>query len=430
MYHTDSPGGNGIHLVAYDGPWLRNTMKGPGNLCDYQPNAVHGSPKVPDGYQILAIPTDAIVEPLPADEPSCSIVYNYNFVKLSIALGQVLYAITTLYRARGNQISQFGYVAFGLTVPPYLIMSAFNLLGNLACPEYSEVYLVESGVLDEARARGGKFHSTVGRLVEDFDAKFRIAEEVPDLLIPCRPISISLENGALQAEIDLPVNKVVVTEDKPVLSTTGKAITNEIPKDAGRNSVEIVQSESGNHRFRLLEGRDNYKGFEQIDEPILFVPSCNVLRTSRVSVQDKGLVVEGVSWNDFIYNFDISFAGWGGGLTRQPIAALLSVLVAGLTFAIIGGMTQFHPGHSTLAQRVWIMSWLCLSNGYFILFLLIYALTHPVLQSLVSRKHIGLDQLNQIPLLITHVVIVPVVIGGFVVVGQMLKSYGSCILIP
>jgi len=43
----------------------------------------------------------------------------YSFLKLLISLIQATWAIITLYRARGNQIDEYRYAAFGLTVAPY-----------------------------------------------------------------------------------------------------------------------------------------------------------------------------------------------------------------------------------------------------------------------------------------------------------------------
>jgi hypothetical protein len=64
---------------------------------------------------------------------------------------QLIYAITTLYRTRGDQIAIFGYAAFGLTVTQYAWMSFVNLLGNWVCPHYPSLYLVESPTLSELR---------------------------------------------------------------------------------------------------------------------------------------------------------------------------------------------------------------------------------------------------------------------------------------
>jgi len=106
------------------------------------------------------------VEPLPENEATCTIYYNYNLLKSVIALGQALYGISTLYQAPGDQISQYGYVAFSLTVAPYATMSVVNLIAAFFYPDYPEAYLVETSILVEARSRGGKFQGVAGRLIE------------------------------------------------------------------------------------------------------------------------------------------------------------------------------------------------------------------------------------------------------------------------
>ena len=71
-----------------------------------------------------------------------------------------------LYRARGGQISCYGYAAFGLTVIPYLIMSLLNSFADAVTPSYPTCYLVRSEEMDEAERREGcYFDGVVGRLV-------------------------------------------------------------------------------------------------------------------------------------------------------------------------------------------------------------------------------------------------------------------------
>jgi len=80
---------------------------------------------------------------------------------------QLLFAVATLYRTRGDQINQFGYAAFGLTVIQYGLMSLINLLGNLMCPQYPTMYLVQSSTLMDAQHDGAVIEGIVGVLDED-----------------------------------------------------------------------------------------------------------------------------------------------------------------------------------------------------------------------------------------------------------------------
>ena len=85
---------------------------------------IHGSCVLPEnGYYALAyVSRNAKVESLhkkPGQDIPTVLSSSYSFVRAAIAVIQVLYASTTLYRAtRGPQIDQYGYAAFGLTVVP------------------------------------------------------------------------------------------------------------------------------------------------------------------------------------------------------------------------------------------------------------------------------------------------------------------------
>lgn len=110
---------------------------------------IHGRVSLPSGWELVKVPWDAMFEDddaMPENEKvvAIQISQDYSVTKSAIALGQTLYAISTLYNTRGNQIQQFGYAAFGFTVIPYAFMSIMNLLGNLVCPEFPTMYVVES----------------------------------------------------------------------------------------------------------------------------------------------------------------------------------------------------------------------------------------------------------------------------------------------
>jgi hypothetical protein len=134
---------------------------------------LHGICRLPKGYDLLVLPRDAKFENDQEDAPlslgkkikhnitslitpnadrRISISCSYSVAKILIAVGQLLFAVATLYRTRGNQVSMFGYAAFGLTVAQYAWMSFINLLGNLTCPQYPSMFLVGSKTLDNLKA--------------------------------------------------------------------------------------------------------------------------------------------------------------------------------------------------------------------------------------------------------------------------------------
>lgn len=85
---------------------------------------------------------------------------------------QLIFASSTLYEARGDQIERYGYAAFGLTVAPYAWMSFLNLVGNLVCPQYATMYIVESSSMDELKAPFG-VSGAVGRLSSESEEVLR-----------------------------------------------------------------------------------------------------------------------------------------------------------------------------------------------------------------------------------------------------------------
>jgi hypothetical protein len=118
------------------------------------------------GYRIIELPSELVKSvKIPADKvATLKISQNSTILVSLIAVAQIVYAAYSLARVTGDQFDQFGYSAFSLTVLPYLVMSFVNLLGNLATPTYSSIYLVGTSVSKEAQRRGFQFGNTIGFL--------------------------------------------------------------------------------------------------------------------------------------------------------------------------------------------------------------------------------------------------------------------------
>jgi hypothetical protein len=136
---------------------------------------VHGLSKLPRGYRLAVLPSNADVVPNVtngnADDDldhlkTISTSSSSNIPQSLVALVQILYASYTLYQTRGDQLTRYGYAAFGLTVIPYIIMSFMNLLGNLLTPSYPTLYLVHSPELAEAQLLGAHIDGVVGKVKE------------------------------------------------------------------------------------------------------------------------------------------------------------------------------------------------------------------------------------------------------------------------
>jgi len=142
---------------------------------------INGMYILPHGYRFEYVPTNSRVVPTTGydwtrknpyqdnqkstPKQEVAIASNYSFPKALFAIFQTVNAAVTLYRARGDQIDQYGFAAFGLTVIPYTIMSFLNLMAQIATPDYSALFMVETPEMLEARERGGKFDGVVGRVV-------------------------------------------------------------------------------------------------------------------------------------------------------------------------------------------------------------------------------------------------------------------------
>ena len=98
----------------------------------------------------------------------------------------------------------------------------------------------------------------------------------------------------------------------------------------------------------------------------------------------------------------------------------LAIAVGLVSVAINGVLSHFRPGESTHAQRVWTMTWLAIGNTYGFL--------EPYCESSITLgfpyEKGSFDYFAN--LMNSFISGVPA-IGGFVVVGQMLMSYGHCI---
>ena len=141
---------------------------------------VHGICHLPHGFALAPVGITATVaelddvrnheESLTKLQPKADVEISssYSLAQGLVAVFQTLYASTTLYRARGDQIERYGYAAFGLTVAPYLVMSIINLVSTILTPSYPTQFMVESEIMREAARRdGAQFNGVVGILKND-----------------------------------------------------------------------------------------------------------------------------------------------------------------------------------------------------------------------------------------------------------------------
>ncbi len=141
-------------------------------------------------YSLAYVPSRAVLEfrkkrlprardsdPLPPEDDPFrqppTLAASYSFPKLFISLVQVIWAIGTLYQTRVDQLTRFGYAAFGLTVAQYAWMSIVNTFANMLSPSYPTLYLVRTPAMDEAEAEGCFFS---GEIEVELDRKAELVE--------------------------------------------------------------------------------------------------------------------------------------------------------------------------------------------------------------------------------------------------------------
>lgn len=129
-------------------------------------------------------------------------------------------------------------------------------------------------------------------------------------------------------------------------------------------------------------------------------------------------------------DLDLRAIPWNPGLTL-PILILLGLV----PLAILGSMTRFAVGKSTSAERGWIMSCIVVSVATPTLIGLSDMMGKKLKQGLNLRpeneKSGKEKQMKETLRSISYVIFLSSlapVIGGFIVVGQMLREFGVCTL--
>ena len=325
--------------------------------------------------------------------PTMKLSSNLNIPKALIAIFQFIYASVTLYKTKGDQIERYGFAAFGLTVIPYLIMTLVNLIGNVITPEYPKAYLVHSAIMDEAKqCSSARFEGIVGTIESSTDSLDAVFEGSEDTL-----------EGAVETHV----------------------ILDQVTKHKTTHSFKAAFEKDNVGRMLLLRG-DNCPAEEVVFDAGDKIN--NFKGTNPTTIE----IAAGPDYVAKRTNEGPKALDWG------------AFFVGCLAFLIVGIMTHFKPGGSTLVQRgssmMWIASGIGWRLGYQFLFQkntedgILSTLDRLAAESVLGN--IALTLLYPAVYLVdrlmnpvaTLLALVPP-IGGFVVVAQMLREYGTCIQI-
>lgn len=314
--------------------------------------------------------------------PTVKLSSNLNISKALIAIFQLAYASVTLYRTKGDQIERYGYAAFGLTVIPYLIMSFVNLAGNVLTPNYPKKFLVHSKIMDEAKQYPGTIFEGVVGTVEP----------------PAVPLDAS-EDGSEES-----------AEEAAQDSVNADHITNRV---ANRFSEAVLIKDNIGRTF-LLRG-DQCPAEEVVFETRGEIESPE--RTRRLTIT----IAAGPNHTS-------------KKLSVLPISLPLLcgwLLTGCLAIFLNASMTHLKPGGSTSAQRVWTMmrfSVLAADTVFQVCKRIWSTRIRAGTQPFPGSIAVLLYRLVVSLLGVAVGFVLP--IGGFVVVVQMLREYGTCIRIP
>ena len=359
------------HEQLFDRLTLMNGFTGNTEVCHRN---VHGSFQLPKSYMLAYLPSNAKVNPDAAGSTKdTKLSYSYNVPKIIIAVIQAVYASVTLYRARGDELERYGYAAAALTVIPYLLMPILNLCSNILLTDYPCVFPTRSYELDEAISAGAKVDGLVGRLEQSASEEDQHSE---------KPISFSAdETGRIFARIG---------DGEYTVQASSAA-------DGIRLSIDSTPQHS-------ISEEDGHSTGSMDEQRLLVVPSCRFFETIQ---------------------------------SQKPFLSWMSIYILGpLPYAIIAGLTRFHKGQSTLAQRTWTMTWLSLGVLLGPTIQTTHSLSNGPMPSRLSTEpsptYWTMDrkrsQLRLCSSILCYTMCTVPIIGGFVVVGQMLKNYGYCTL--
>ena len=377
------------------------------------------------GYSVATLPSNAtLVSSSREDLEHVTISCSHSIAKAIVAIVQVIYASITVYRARGDQIDRFGYAAFGFTVLPYIVMSLMNLLGGLLLPDYPTLHIVRSLESDEATLLGGTIDGTVGRLVQCKDDYLYFLHGRNVRQKDGKQNANSTEEGDMKAKQSLRIDgrQSHLEEDSRRQRLSWEAGSADFTASviASSTSNALDTNHCANYERHQYHGEIIRDVAAQ--EGSLHQSPCrgdNEIITCKPAIQVKCLERDSpnrhASYTRFETNGDTE--RW---VDEKAVAFVIIFYVFNaIPLAVIGGMSHFHSGHSTHAQRAWTMIWMVFNFAYGA------ALEWVLGPTLLS----SVGEVKTYHLMFAVLAFAIPAIGGFVTVGQMLREYGSCTVI-
>jgi hypothetical protein len=172
------------------------------------------------------------------------------------------------------------------------------------------------------------------------------------------------------------------------------------------------------------------KTSDSLSEKFLYIPLMNPIKLKGSSRQTDSYKLTSTNNTNLRCPLTVGLAHEVTSDTLSDTIVAFSIIFALIVtlipVTIIGAMTGFHAGHSTRTQRIWTMTWLSFGALGPILNFWLKGAYSPTVGA--KSVNVNVDKWVSPALSICMVLLWAVpAIGGFVVVGQMLESYGTCI---
>ena len=421
-------------------PWLNDKTRfwsyTDTDLVEIGSRVVFGSSEPPDQYRFVFVPRNAEVlrlvdtPPNPSSNvPDIPLLWSLyrvfvspvstpilssssNLVKGIAALLQLFYTSSTLYHSIGGQVIQYGFVAPGLTVLPYAVMSALNLMASLVAPHYPTLYLVRSEVMEEAERRtGSPFHYVVGKVVDESGTDGDVMEGWSEIAGSFNDDDKVL-NATRSAEED---EKIEICGDNPIQRIYVPACPRFRRTDDTQTSPlgHFIET----HLHRLVFPRYIMARCQQA---IKVQPS--LISFSRLSSQLQSCIQA--------LRPHISYIRLPQRPQRpQPpkpqrglhiLELCLVAFIVSAEWTAMFVFSNFRVQQSTLAQQIVVMAWVLAGFGFGTL---MFTFNHLISD---ARESGASSMLLRCWVCCYIVVCGAPAIGGFVVVSQILKAYGIC----
>ncbi|KAF9067048.1 hypothetical protein BDP27DRAFT_1449288 [Rhodocollybia butyracea] len=362
---------------------------------------IHGTRSdLPKGYSYVLVPpmtrfrNSVAPNSSSSSKPKTTIACSRNVAKAVIGLVQVVYAIYTMYKAQGSQIQRFGYAAFSLTAAPYAVMSFINFLGSILTPVYPCMYLVRNEVMNEVETcYGGLFDGTVGE-VQHLDEGRAVESLYPE------------EEASSDGRGEEDDEGEVMEERSP--STGPKSFQRQMtplirPIDQPRPEIRIPACAPLDLEYPI----DIQSGLPDI--------SINIFVTVVVTIVGPVLI-----------NFGISHFEEGNSTPTQRAVFIIWLFSAATQGAVsgCGGVAAFSRQIQAIGDDSERIFKLGLPGVSFIaLHLAAFC------KRIQERMHIVGPLLGVVALVIAPLLWSIPAFWGFVIVGQMIISYGDCALV-